>query len=455
LSLRFRLNCILFLTIALAAAGGTILVVFNARQSVRSEVESTVNLAIQLIRTEIAGERRERLDSGNWLRQLSSLGRSRHLQIEIRPRLENSAKVAGKSVSDSRLVHNVPLWFAWSVTPEPLSFHQIVRLADGRDTEILIRADPSDELVEAWNEALDFFGLIAVMAAIVLVLVTITVERAFRPVSLILDGLDRLENGLYHEPLPEFPLPEFRRIADAINQAATALESARQDNHALRRHSLEVREQERQRLARELHDEFGQSLSAIKVVAVSLKNQTADSGPLTGVGSILTTCDHLFAVLRSMLRRLHPLVLDELGLKAALDDMLEVCMVQRPPMILDYRCDPAVDGFPPKLQIHVFRIVQECMTNIAKHARAGRVSVEIRVDPRSGGSASDSSLRIEVCDDGRGFDPKAVRSGFGLRGIRERVAGLGGETSIRTAPGQGVRIEIDIPFARSGQCSGK
>lgn len=443
------------MTIALIVVGGTILVIFNARQSVRGEVESTVNLAVQLVRSKIAGEALDGQSPADWLQHLKSLDRTRHLKIVIRPSQDDSESVSEKLVLDARSVRNVPDWFVWSVTPEPLVFSQIIRAAAGGDSEVLIRADPGDEIIEAWNEALDFFALIGVMAASVLVLVTITVERAFRPVSLILEGLDRLENARFHQPLPEFPLPEFTRIAKAINQTATALESARQDNHALRQHSLEVREQERQRLARELHDEFGQSLSAIKAVAVSLKNQAIDRGSPVAVESILTTCDHLFEVLRSMLRRLHPLILDELGLKASLDDMLELCAAQHRPLALDYRCDPAVDGFPSKLQIHVFRIVQECLTNIAKHARAGRASVEIRVYPQSGGSASGSRLRIEVRDDGCGFDPKAVRSGFGLRGIRERVAGLGGETSIRTAPGQGARIEIDIPFARIRGCSGK
>ncbi|MGH8549978.1 MAG: histidine kinase, partial [Methylococcales bacterium] len=281
-------------------------------------------------------------DPGNWMQHLRNLGRTRHLKIDIQAAHDDSENVSEQFVVNSGSVRNVPDWFVWSVAPEPLAFSQIVSLADGDDRELLIQADPGDEIVEAWNEALDFFGLIGVMAAIVGVLVTITVERAFRPVALILDGLDRLENGRYHQQLPEFPLPEFTRIASAINQTAMALETARQDNHSLRQHSLEVREQERQHLARELHDEFGQSLSAIKVVAVSLKNQPLDEVPLAAIDSIVTTCDHLFSVLRNLLRRLHPLILDELGLKASLEELLEVCSTQQPSLALDYRCDPAV-----------------------------------------------------------------------------------------------------------------
>lgn len=433
------------MTIALVVLSGTVLVIFDARQSVRNEIESTVYLAVELIRLEIAGKWIKGQSSWEWFQHLKSLGRTRHLKIDIQPQRKAAGKEVEKFVPDSSSVHKVPDWFIWAVTPEPLTFSRTISQSGGAEQRILIQADPDDEIVEAWNEALDFFLLIGVMAAVIFILVTISVERAFRPVSVILAGLDRLENGEYHQQLPEFPLPEFKRIASAINQTAMALESARQDNHSLRQHSLEVREQERQYLARELHDEFGQSLSAIKVVAVSLKNQALDRTSLAAVESVAETCDHLFSVLRDLLRRLHPLILDELGLKASLDDMLEVWSAQQPSISLQYRCDSQVDQFSVKLRIHIFRTVQECMTNILKHARATRVSVRIRVLQQS----SDSRLLIEIADDGRGFDSKAVNTGFGLRGIRERVEGLGGKTSIQTAPGDGVRIDIDIPFART------
>ncbi|MGH8558884.1 MAG: ATP-binding protein, partial [Methylococcales bacterium] len=403
-----------------------------------------VHLAVELIRLEIAGERLGGRSPRDWLRHLKSLGRTRHLKIELQPQREAARNATEKFVSDAPSVRNVPEWFIWAVTPEPVIFSRTIGLSDGAEWRLLIQADPDDEIVEAWNEALDFFALIGVMAGIVLVLVTISVERAFKPVSVILDGLDRLENGEYHQPLPEFPLPEFNRIANAINQAARALESARQDNHSLRQHSLEVREQERQFLARDLHDEFGQSLSAIKVVAVFLKNQALDRTSLAAVESIAETCDHLFSVLRNMLRRLHPLILDELGLKASLEELLEIWSAQQPSVTLSFRCDPEIDAFSTKLQIHIFRIVQECMTNILKHARATQVSVQIEVIQ----GTNDPRLRIEIRDDGIGFDPNAVKTSFGLRGIRERVEGLGGIASLRAAPGDGVRIDIGIPFVR-------
>jgi two-component system, NarL family, sensor histidine kinase UhpB len=429
---------------------GTVVGILNARQSVRNEIESTVHLAIQLVKSEIAIGPNERRSPQDWLKHLRSLGPTRHLRIDIRSVPQDAGSASNHSDFEMPSVPNVPEWFAWSVTPEPVTFSQIIELAGGEQRELLIEADPADEIGEAWNEALDFFALIGCMATIVFILITITVERAFKPVSGILDGLDRLENGQYRLQLPEFSLPEFNRIARAINQTAKALESAKQENRSLRQHSLEVREQERQYLARELHDEFGQSLSAIKVVAVSLKNQTLDKTSFGAVESIQMTCDHLFSVLGNILRRLHPLVLDELGLKASMEDMLEAWSAQQPSLKLHYEIDAEIDEFPSRLQIHVFRIVQECLTNILKHARATQVSVRVVIDhPRPMDSDADPNLRIEIHDDGDGFDLGAVKTGFGLRGIRERVEALGGKTSIRAEPGQGVKVAVAIPYIRT------
>lgn len=428
---------------------GTILGILNARQSVRNEIESAVHLAVQLVKSEIAADPIEKRFPQDWLEQLRNLGPTRHLRVDIRPVRQDAPSAPKIPVFEMPSVPEIPDWFVWSVTPEPVTFSQVIELVGGERRELLIEADPADEIGEAWNEALDFFGLIGSMAAVVVILVTITVERALKPVAGILDGLDRLENGQYRLQLPEFSLPEFNRIANAINQTAKALETARQENRSLRQHSLEVREQERQYLARELHDEFGQSLSAIKVVAVSLKNQTLDQTSLAAVESIQMICDHLFAVLANMLRRLHPLVLDDLGLKASVEDMLEAWSAQQPSRNLRFELDAEIDEFPPQLQIHVFRIVQECLTNILKHAHATHVSVLLAIDPRPIHSNSDSRLRIEVRDDGAGFDPEAIKSGFGLRGIRERVEALGGQMSIRAEPGKGVLIAIAIPFIRT------
>lgn len=423
--------------------------IFNARQSVKNEIASSVHLAVQLVESEIRRDKPGARSPNDWLDYLRNLGRSRHLKIHIQP-LTEVPGVRGKGTA-VEAVTGVPAWFVWSVIPEPVTVIKDLKIPNGQTMQLTIEAEPRDEIVEAWGEAVDLLGLVAVMASVVYGLVSIIVERAFKPVTVILDGLERLKTGRYQERLPVFSLPEFRRIASAINHTANALETASRDNDSLRQHSLAVREQERQYLTQELHDEFGQSLSAIKVVAASLRNQDLDKESLAAVDSILVTCNHLFSVLGNMMRRLHPLILDEFGLKASLEDMLEVWSAQPPQVKLSYELDDAVDDYSPDKQIHVFRIVQECLTNILKHAGATQVSVRIEIISDEMLMAKVSRLELQVSDNGSGFDPKAVKSGFGLRGIRERVKGLGGKLAIDSTAGKGVQIKIEVPFPRVGE----
>lgn len=449
MSLRFRLNFIIFLSIGMIVLVGTVLVISNARQSVRNEIESTAYLADRLIESEFSKDHQNVTSLSDWLASLRNLSQSRHLKIHIEPLVNNLKSPEKENLIDS--VPGVPGWFVWSVAAEPLTVIKEVEVSEGRVVELMIQADPRDEIAEAWGEALDFFGLIAVMALIVFILVSITVDRAFKPVTIIIDGLERLKSGSYQERLPKFSLPEFTRIAEAINHTAKTLESASRDNDALRQHSLAVREQERQYLAQELHDEFGQSLSAIKVVAASLKNQCHDDTSQLAINSIRSTCDHLFSVLRTMMRQLHPLILDELGLKASLEDMLEVLLAPQPQVTLHCEIDTAADEYQKDKQIHVFRIVQECLTNILKHAQATEVSVQVKLDSGELKFDKETRLVIQVRDNGSGFDLKSVKHSFGLRGIQERVDGLGGTLAIDSAIGEGVSINISIPFYQDCQ----
>ena len=435
---------ILFFSIGSAVLIGTGLVVLNARQSVRNEIESSVHLAVELIESGIAaGLKAESFES--WLRQLQNLGPIRHIRLELRQRSEMPDQTRGIRQNVARAIAGVPAWFVWSVTPEPMTFRQDVKLSAGLSGALWVRADPRAEISESWSEARDLFVLIGGMAAIVLVLTTITVERALKPVGVILNGLDDLEKGQYRLQLPEFSLPEFNRIGRSINQTAAVLESARRENAALRLHSLEVREQERQYLARELHDEFGQALSAIKAVTALLKNQSRDPSQREALESVQSTCDRLFSVLDNLLRQLHPLVLDDFGLQAALEEMIERWAAQQPETGVEQSLDPDIDVFPEGWRIQVYRIVQEALTNIQKHAEASRVLVSVKVDRDS--RDRQARLRIELDDNGKGFDPASVRSGFGLRGIRERVESLGGELTIESAAGQGVRMKLSLQFS--------
>ena len=272
--------------------------------------------------------------------------------------------------------------------------------------------------------------------------VNLAFNKALKSIAIIVNALKIIETGQYQQKLPDFSILEYDSIAKAINHMTGELNASQQENRALTQHSLEIQEDERQRLSQELHDELGQSLTAIKVMAAAelqLEHKKADIKQATD--SIISVCDHLMTVVRSMMHQLHPLVLTELGLKATMEDLLNHWAIRNPELKLTIDCPDEVDTLEQKITIQVFRIVQECLTNIVRHAQAKQaiISLEI-VRP----STTGKSLRLQVTDDGQGCAAEMLKSGFGLLGIRERISSLGGEMAIQTQP--------QSPFRYLGLC---
>jgi two-component system sensor histidine kinase UhpB len=142
-----------------------------------------------------------------------------------------------------------------------------------------------------------------------------------------------------------------------------------------------------------------------------------------------------------MMRNLHPLVLIELGLKASLEDLLDNWSQRHPELSLSLECPNALDELEQQKTIQVFRIIQECLTNVVRHAQASEAAIHLEI-------TSSQMLRLEVSDNGMGCALTDTKKGFGLLGIRERIKSLGGEFNIQTGHQQGMTITASIPFMR-------
>lgn len=434
-SLRTRLNMMIISVIVIIIGIGFFLAVHNARRSVENEVGSTVNLALQLIEAGLAETRDTGKPLSEWLLQLRRLEHTRHLSIRVYGLDAVPIDLVGSGPDEGR---QVPGWFVWLVGPQPAALEQ--RLPDGRggQVRILIEANAADEIAEAWQETQGFLLLLVALAVSIYALVHVMVGRALGSVATILEGLERIEKGDYGQRLPAFELPEFARISHAFNHMASALDKSQADNHALIQRSMAIQEEERRHLSRELHDELGQSLTAIKVMASALRlggEQNREEAE-----HILGLCDRLFAVFRGMMRRLRPGLLDDLGLGAALEELVGSWRDSHPSLSIELHCDASVDGLGSDTRIQLFRIIQESLTNVVRHAQASRVLITLWSEA--------GSTRLRFQDDGRGFDPRKLetpKSGLGLMGIRERVAALGGEFQLTTRPGEGVALEINLP----------
>jgi len=230
-----------------------------------------------------------------------------------------------------------------------------------------------------------------------------------------------------------------RDVSERV-QAEQALRRSKDELHELASAAHRAREQEKSRIARELHDELGQSLTALQMdVAWCRERIPAQDGMAMRLARMESLLETTVAATRRISSDLRPLMLDDLGLRPALEWLVESFTQHT-----GVRCDLSVASEElelPELQATaVFRAVQESLTNIAKHARATRVDVNIEQE--------NSTLAIRVRDDGIGFSPEDSRkpNSFGLLGLRERAALLGGEASVTSAPGRGTEIEVRFPL---------
>jgi signal transduction histidine kinase/ligand-binding sensor domain-containing protein len=217
---------------------------------------------------------------------------------------------------------------------------------------------------------------------------------------------------------------------------------------ALTRQLEDAKEEEKRRIARELHDEMGQLLSAIKIDLKALRRLPALSDERGGrIADAIALVDSMIGHVRAMALDLRPPLLDELGLVPAVRGYAEGQSV-RTGVAIGVEANAGAETLRPDTAIAAFRIVQEAVSNTLRHASAGRITVSVRTDEKR--------LLLSVRDDGRGFDvAEALRRAatgrhLGLLGMRERVEALGGRLEIDSAPGQGTEIRASVPSDEEG-----
>ena len=303
------------------------------------------------------------------------------------------------------------------------------------------------EIAEAWQQTSSLMALSAVTVSAVCLLVYLAISRALKPAQTIVDGLAKLESGQLAHRLPSFELDEWQKITAAINQLASSQQLLLNERQTLLVKLIDLQEQERRSLARELHDEFGQCLAAINAVATSIKQTAQTLAPdlVNDADHIGRITLHMLADVRSMLARLRPAEFDEMGLAASLDALIAGWNSNSGGKTV-YRLKLAGDcGRLSECQaLSLFRVTQECLTNIAKHAAASQVSVTLLID-------SDTVL-LTVADDGIAASlPFAPSAGIGLLGIRERVTAMNGQLSLAIAKPHGLIVEVSLPIVSPSQ----
>ncbi|WP_027583639.1 histidine kinase [Bradyrhizobium sp. Ai1a-2] len=367
------------------------------------------------------------------------------VQFEPKGEFENPLCGQSKGIGASP-----PHWFAAAVETFLGGHAAVARPISARSVTagtVSAVADPDAAISLAWQHILDNVHVALLMAVAIALLASLAIAHALAPAQSIVAALQRMANGQYRTSLPRFRSMELAMIGQAVGDLGDRLAQATEERAVLTRRLLEIRSDERRMLARELHDEFGQNLTAILAFANTIEAASAQEQDRDDVAQdarmISKATLHIMACLRGTLNRLRHPPAEELGLEASLINLVDSWRSQNAtqPMIqLDLKGDFAdVRG---AVAATAYRVAQECLTNSLRHSAAREIV--LRIERRTG---LENALLVRVEDDGGGDAAKVAQSaGFGLTGLRERVTALGGSLSIAHAR-RGLSVAATIPLA--------
>ncbi|EWY42362.1 hypothetical protein N825_20115 [Skermanella stibiiresistens SB22] len=433
------------LVLSLLAAGGAM--VANARSAVETEVAAGMELATALVIQTLAGASGQK-SAADAISSAVAMVPLRHVRIAV--------AADGAAASMPALVATrVPGWFLDLLAPEHKQQEIRMRLADGAPARVLVVAAPEDEVAEVWSDLSDLAMVLAVVSVLAVALSWVAIDRALRPLTRLSGALERLGRRDYQVSLEPIRIRELRNIGDTVNALAAGLRLAEERNGELGRKLIAVQEAERRRVAGEIHDELGPCLFGLRVEIRSLDKLARDLPAATATTveerceTMLELTDAVQRMSRRLLDQLRPMALEHLPLSAVLADMM--VRWRRTVPGIDWRLSlpdeaaRAIDDLDDTASVTLYRVVQESMMNVARHAGATRAEVEIRsvVDTASG-----SSIDFGIRDDGRGL-ASGGPAGMGIHAMSDQIAALGGSIAILSPPEGGVVVRGMIPFVRS------
>ncbi len=399
--------------------------------AIHEEVEAASRVSAQMLGLLV----RDIEDTAALVAAVQPLGRVRANELQV---IDGAGQLRYLSPpSTYKAGRQAPDWLARWIAPQ-LAPHTLVV----GSAELRLLPDPSRALVDAWDE----LCLVAGWALALLVLLFFATRQALalalRPLGSVMMALEKTGRGRFDVRLPLFATPELNSLARAFNGMADRLQAAVDDNVR-----LEIEQEvasrwherlaaERQEIARELHDELAQGVTAVRVLAAAIVQRSAATPAIQQPAqSIVAVTGDMQNGVRHILQRLRP-ACDGAQLAAWLDQWA----ARHGEIVLERRLTVDWSAWPADYRQTVLRLVQEGLTNVLRHAAARRVCVQI--DELAEG------LCVRLADDGRGLavagSPMAG-CGFGLAGMRERLQGLGGRLEIISAAGGGVSLHAWLP----------
>jgi two-component system sensor histidine kinase UhpB len=449
LSLRARLNTILALVLMLGLMINIARLLLEAGPRVQAEDQSVVRLARGFIETLVVGLNEAPDPDARLNRIIEDFNRLRHVSItRANQAVEANATSASRSGADDGS-NGPPAWFVALVHPERTAVSVPVTI-NGKSGSLVITSHPNDEMNEIWDGILTQVQVGSAIAVALLLITMTVVNRALAPIQALTDAMNRIELGHYDTRVKPDGPPELAAIGDKLNHLAASLGDAVEDKRRLAERVVSLQDVERKEIARELHDEFGPYLFALRAHVSSLmriaENREPDVASLRRHGNaIWEQVNALQQFNRRVLEKLRPVGLAELGLREALGALLRLWREAHPEVVIETSISPSLGELGETADLTIYRIIQEALTNVFRHADATRIDVTIEPTDLSSATTRGrrGSVLVRVRDNGGGL-LRDHKLGHGLVGMRERVLALGGTVTVASSDG-GVTVEALVP----------
>lgn len=438
LTLKTRISLVLTgLAASLLLAGAGLWLAYT-RDAIHEEVEAASRVAERWLAV-TAREAREGHPAWSpaaLLQHLRAVGRLRANALEVLDaRGERLYLSPGPSYKAGRAA---PAWFAALVEPEFPA-----RRLDAGDLVLILHPDPSRSVLDAWDQLAVLAGWGAVLLGALFAAARLALARALQPLGQVGAALAHTAGGRFDRRLPAFGVPELDGLGESYNRMVEALSATRAENRLLetdRDFARELHrrlEEERRHIARELHDELGQAITAVRALSGSVIQRAGDDARLRQCGdAILAMTGEMQDGVRAILHRLQPAAGSPIA-----ETLAAYCRAwteRHPDIQLRYEIAPLVGQLDDDTTLALLRLLQESLTNVARHARASRAEVSLAVDA--------DGVHLVVSDNGRGLPQPAAPTGrYGLAGMRERVAALCGRFSLESPDAGGLRVCATLP----------
>jgi two-component system sensor histidine kinase UhpB len=444
-----------------AGLAAAIIVIYNGQRRIEAELTASVEVAERFVRGTVGWFTRDasRALGIEDLAVRLNLRHPRHVRVlvidadghEVPPPTEADDPPPAKGAG-------VPSWFQALMQVENLRRDVPVTSAGRHIGTIVVVGQATDEINEIWQDVSELALLALILNAAVLGVLYLALGRVLHPLTSLAAGLRKLQEGHFRHRLRRPPGRELADVTARFNALADSLAAARTDNARLNRKLVTVQDDERRQIAMELHDELGPCLFGVKANVVSIDRLACElpedvAGRIKErVVSVIAITDRMQAANRDLLGRLRPMALGHVALADAIAGLAADFEGADPDRRFSLEIGRLSHSYGNCIDLTVYRCLQEGITNAARHAGAGTISVRVGEEasgPATTGDSGTMSLRLWVRDDGSGIAPGTV-PGMGWSGMEERVRALGGRLSLVSELDGGTRLDVVIPLETPG-----